>query len=112
MYGTLPILSHGSLGGQHFLQPPHSFSYSKKEEEIILPRFALQKVKQSHAIFFYQLCATAQSPRLDKALSLFSPPLHLLEVSTIISLFGLLGITGPRGTFHFYFSGFQLIDAH
>lgn len=42
----------------------------------------------------------------------FIPPPHLLEVNAIISLFGLQGITGPRGTFHFYFSGFQLIVAH
>lgn len=53
--------------------------------------------------------------KTKKSISLkfiFPLPLHLFEVIAIISLFGLQGIRGPRGTFHFYFSSFQLIVAH
>lgn len=68
----------------------------------------LQKVEQSLP------SATAQSPSewLDKA-STLSPPFPLPPRGERNSKpLWSAGDHGARGTFHFYFSGFQLIVAH
>lgn len=67
----MPILSHGSLGGQHFLQP-----LGKGTRKKVVPRIVLPKVKQSHA-FLSAAChctVTVAGQSLEFTLPPATPP--------------------------------------